>query len=113
MRRSTRSSPRRETLFNDVPLQSPGMLAFAPIVDGDLVPDHPVKLAREGRSHPVPLIIGTNKHEAALFRFMKSPLMPITPEAINAMFSRDRRRTAESGVADGRPDRHGVSAPAG
>ena len=55
-------------LFNDVPLRSPGTLAFAPIVDGDLVPDYPVKLAREGRSHPVPLIIGTNKHEAALFR---------------------------------------------
>jgi para-nitrobenzyl esterase len=74
-------------LFNDVPLQCPGTLAFAPIIDGDLVPDHPVKLAREGRSHPVPLIIGTNKHEAALFRWMKSPLMPITPEAINAMFT--------------------------
>jgi para-nitrobenzyl esterase len=74
-------------LFNDVPLQNPGTLAFVPIVDGDLVPDNPVKMAREGRSHPVPLIIGTNKHEAALFRFMKSPLMPITPEAINAMFS--------------------------
>ena len=26
------------TLFNGVPLQSPGMLAFAPIIDGDLVP---------------------------------------------------------------------------
>ena len=59
----------------------------SPIVDGDLVPDHPVKLAREGRSHPVPLIIGTNKHEAALFRWMKSPLMPITPDAIKAMFA--------------------------
>ena len=35
----------------------------------------------------MPLIIGTNKHEAALFRWMKSPLMPITPEAINAMFA--------------------------
>ena len=38
-------------------------------------------------SHPVPLIIGTNEHEAALFRWMKSPLMPITPEAIKAMFT--------------------------
>jgi para-nitrobenzyl esterase len=75
------------TLFNDVPLQCPGTLAFAPIVDGDLVPDHPVKLAREGRSHPVPLIIGTNKHEAALFRWMKSPLMPITPHEIRRMFA--------------------------
>ena len=74
-------------VFYDVPLSTPGTMAFAPLVDGDLVPDYPVKLAREGRSHPVPLIIGTNKHEAALFKWMKSPLMPITPEAISAMFT--------------------------
>jgi para-nitrobenzyl esterase len=74
-------------VFYDVPVSNPGTLAFAPIVDGDVVPDYPVKLAREGRSHPVPLIIGTNKHEAALFKWMNSPLMPITPEAINAMFT--------------------------
>ena len=74
-------------VFYETPVRNPGTLAFAPNVDGDLVPDYPVKLAREGRSHPVPLIIGTNKHEAALFKWMKSPLMPITPEAINAMFT--------------------------
>jgi para-nitrobenzyl esterase len=74
-------------VFDAVPVQAPGTLAFTPIVDGDLVTDYPVKLAREGHSHPVPLIIGTNKHEAALFRWMKSPLMPITPPAIKAMFA--------------------------
>lgn len=74
-------------LFNEVPVRYPGTLAFAPFVDGDVVPDYPVNAAREGRTHPVPLIIGTNEHEAALFRFMKSPLMPITPEAIRAMFT--------------------------
>jgi para-nitrobenzyl esterase len=74
-------------VFDAVPVQTPGTLAFAPIVDGDVVPDYPVALARDGRSHPVPLIIGTNKHEAALFRWMKSPLMPITPPAIKAMFA--------------------------
>jgi para-nitrobenzyl esterase len=76
-----------QDLFEAVPLTTPGTIAFAPIIDGDVVPDHPVKLAREGRSHPVPLILGTNKHEAALFRWMKSPLMPITPPAIKAMFA--------------------------
>ncbi|MCT7662002.1 carboxylesterase/lipase family protein [Mycobacterium deserti] len=76
-----------KTVFDGVPRRNPGTLAFAPIVDGDIVPAHPVKLAREGRTHPVPLIIGTNKHEAALFRWMKSPLMPITPDAIRAMFT--------------------------
>jgi para-nitrobenzyl esterase len=76
-----------QRVFDDVPMRNPGTLAFVPIVDGDLLPDYPVKLAREGRSHPVPLIIGTNRHEAALFRWMKSPLMPITPPAIKAMFA--------------------------
>ena len=73
-------------LFDEVPVRTPGTLAYAPIVDGDLVPDYPVAAARGGRTLPVPLIIGTNKDEAALFRFMKSPLMPITPLAIKAMF---------------------------
>ena len=35
-------------VFDDVPVRSPGTLAFAPIIDGDIVPAHPVKLAREG-----------------------------------------------------------------
>ncbi|MBO0675958.1 carboxylesterase/lipase family protein [Mycolicibacterium sp. S2-37] len=74
-------------LFDEVPVRMPGTLAFAPVVDGDVVPDFPAHAARAGRSLPVPLIIGTNKNEAALFRWMKSPLMPITPEAINAMFA--------------------------
>lgn len=76
-----------KSVFDTVPRRTPGTLAFAPIIDGDLVPAHPVKLAREGKTLPVPLIIGTNKHEAALFRWMKSPLMPITPQAIRAMFA--------------------------
>jgi para-nitrobenzyl esterase len=76
-----------QELFDEVPVRNPGTLAFVPIVDGDLLHDYPVKLAREGRSHPVPLIIGTNKREAALFRLMRSPLMPITPRAITSMFT--------------------------
>ncbi len=76
-----------QEVFNEVPVRNPGTLAFVPIIDGDLLNDYPVKLAQEGRSHPVPLIIGTNKHEAALFRLMRSPLMPITPRAITSMFT--------------------------
>ena len=33
-------------LFDEVPVRTPGTLAFAPIVDGDVVPDYPVKVAR-------------------------------------------------------------------
>jgi para-nitrobenzyl esterase len=76
-----------EEVFDDVPVRNPGRLAFVPLVDGDVLSDYPVKLAQEGSSHPVPLIIGTNKHEAALFRLMRSRLMPITPSAITSMFN--------------------------
>ena len=73
-------------LFDEVPVRNPGTLAFVPFVDGDVLPDYPVKVAREGKTHPIPLIIGTNKQEAALFKLMRSPLMPITPKAITSMF---------------------------
>ncbi|OMC53082.1 carboxylesterase [Mycobacterium sp. IS-836] len=76
-----------QQVFDEVPARNPGTLAFVPIVDGDLLHDYPVKAAQEGRSHPVPLIIGTNKHEAALFRLLRSSLMPITPRAITSMFT--------------------------
>jgi para-nitrobenzyl esterase len=76
-----------QQVFDEVPVKNPGILAFVPFIDGELLGDYPVKLAQEGRSLPVPLIIGTNQHEAALFRLMKSPLMPITPSAITSMFN--------------------------
>ena len=76
-----------QKVFDEVPVRNPGTLAFVPIVDGGLLHDYPVKAAQDGRSHPVPLIIGTNKREAALFRLLRSPLMPITPRAITSMFT--------------------------
>ena len=74
-------------VYTAVPDQFPGTLAYAPIVDGDLLPDYPLNRYRAGLSHPVPLLIGTNKDEAAAFKLMKSPLMPITSDAIMRMFA--------------------------
>ncbi len=76
-----------DELFARVPQETPGTLAFAPIVDGDLLPDYPVRAFRHGSAHPIPLIIGTNKDESSLFRMMKSPLMPIDPVVITSMFA--------------------------
>lgn len=73
-------------IYADVPADDPGTIAFSPIVDGDLVPEAPVAALHGGRALPVPLLIGTNRDEASFFRFMKSPLMPITDEQIAAMF---------------------------
>lgn len=74
-------------LYSAVPAESPGTLAYSPTVDGDLLPDYPLNRFRSGESHPVPLLIGTNKSESAMFKVMKSPLMPITSDAIMKMFS--------------------------
>jgi para-nitrobenzyl esterase len=75
------------SVFAAVPTDAPGTLAFAPIVDGVLVPEAPASVLAAGRGLPVPLIIGTNRDEASFFRFMKSPLMPVTRTDIERMFA--------------------------
>jgi para-nitrobenzyl esterase len=74
-------------LIGAVAADSPGTLAIAPVVDGDIVPEHPIDAYRAGTQLPIPLIIGTNRDEASLFRLMKSPLMPITDSSVHAMFA--------------------------
>ena len=64
----------------------PGLVAFAPAIDGEVITAHPVEIFRAGEQMRIPLIIGTNKDEAALFKLMKSPLMPITGPSLHAMF---------------------------
>lgn len=75
------------TVYAAVPDEAPGTLAFAPVIDGDLLPEAPAEALRAGRGLPVPLMIGTNKDEASLFKFMKSPLIPITDARIRQMFA--------------------------
>lgn len=74
-----------QELFSAVPTQEPGTLAFAPVVDGSLVPEHPVTAFARGAAHPVPLLIGTNANETSLFTHMKSPLLPVSADALAAM----------------------------
>ncbi len=73
------------TLFDEVPVTEPGRLAAAPVVDGELLPGYPVERFASGESLRVPLVIGSNKDEASLFRLFRSPIMPVTPDAVNAM----------------------------
>ncbi|WP_132992267.1 carboxylesterase/lipase family protein [Gordonia zhaorongruii] len=42
-------------------------MPFAPTVDGDYLPQAPVQAARDGATHRVPTIIGTNKDEGEMF----------------------------------------------
>ncbi|MFT4088620.1 MAG: carboxylesterase/lipase family protein [Gordonia sp. (in: high G+C Gram-positive bacteria)] len=73
-------------VFNDVPVRYPGVLGFAPVIDGDLIPEHPVDAFRSGDVLDVPLMIGTNRDETSMFKWMKAPLMPVTQNQVDAMF---------------------------
>jgi para-nitrobenzyl esterase len=75
-----------DAVYTEIPREHPGMLAFAPVVGDDLLPDAPLRVLSEGRGLPVPLIIGTNRDEATLFRLMRSPLLPIRRSALQRMF---------------------------
>lgn len=74
-----------DTLVDEVPSRIPGTLAMAPVVDRDFLPKYPVAAFQKGLSHRIPLIIGFNKDEASIFRFMKSPLLPVSADAVQEM----------------------------
>jgi para-nitrobenzyl esterase len=66
--------------------EAPGTRAFAPVVDGDLLPRHPLDTFAAGLAHPVPLIIGTNAKEGTIFpRFLD--IIPTDPVRIEKMFA--------------------------
>ncbi|MFT3716768.1 MAG: carboxylesterase/lipase family protein [Gordonia sp. (in: high G+C Gram-positive bacteria)] len=73
-------------VFDTVPSDYPGTIAFAPFIDDDLIPRHPVEAIRSGDALDVPLMIGTNRDETSMFRWMETPLMPVTQEQVDAMF---------------------------
>lgn len=54
----------------------------------DLLPLHPIDAARSGSVSRVPLIIGTNSHEASMFAWGKPPMLPTTTASIDSYFER-------------------------
>jgi len=45
----------------------PGLLPFEPVVDGDLLPQHPLEAIGDGLSKDIPVLVGTNLDEVKLF----------------------------------------------
>ncbi len=54
----------------------------------ELLPNHPIRAARTGAVLDLPLIIGTNSHEASMFAWGKPPMLPTTPDRVDAYFRR-------------------------
>jgi para-nitrobenzyl esterase len=65
-------------------------LAFGLTHGVELLPHHPIEAARLGAVSRVPLIIGTNSHEASMFAWVKPPMLPTTVDTIAAYFARTR-----------------------
>lgn len=65
----------------------PGTLGYAPVVDGDVLPMAPLDAFSEGKTHPVPMLIGTNRREAALFTKFGDEGMPLTADRVDLMFA--------------------------
>nr|WP_090278946.1 carboxylesterase/lipase family protein [Mycolicibacterium komanii]CRL74622.1 carboxylesterase type B [Mycolicibacterium komanii] len=63
-------------------------LAYGLTYGVDQLPRHPLDAARAGAVRRVPLIIGTNSHEASMFAWGKPPMLPTTAAAVDAYFAR-------------------------
>ncbi|BBY29617.1 carboxylesterase/lipase family protein [Mycolicibacterium sediminis] len=64
------------------------VLAYGLTHGVDLLPHHPIDAARMGAVSDVPLIVGTNTHEASMFAWGKPPMLPTTLAGIDAYFAR-------------------------
>jgi len=64
------------------------VLAYGLTHGVDSLPWHPIEAARQGRVSPVPLIVGTNSHEASMFAWGKPPMLPTTQAMVEAYFAR-------------------------
>jgi para-nitrobenzyl esterase len=76
-----------ERALGKVLRQQPGSFPIAPVVDGDFLPRPPLEALAEGSAHPVPLIIGTNRDEATLFKRF-DPSLPTTPDQLRQALAR-------------------------
>lgn len=63
-------------------------LAYGLTFGTDLLPRHPVEAARAGAVARLPLIVGTNSHEASMFGWSRPPMLPTTAPLIDAFFAR-------------------------
>jgi para-nitrobenzyl esterase len=70
-----------------------GGINFAPVIDGFVLPDDPVKVFEKGTFNKVPTVIGTNKNEARLFFYVTgsgmdipAPVDPVTYWALEELF---------------------------
>lgn len=63
-------------------------LAYGLTFGTELLPCHPLDAARAGAIARIPLIVGTNSHEASMFAWSRPPMLPTTKPLADAFFAR-------------------------
>ncbi|MCU1404215.1 MAG: hypothetical protein JWQ43_518 [Glaciihabitans sp.] len=82
-------------LQDEVARREPGVVVMSPSMDGDYLPKYPMDAFRAKESHPVPLMIGTNRDEATLFRRLKLAILPTSRAGLLEML-----RQTDPGAVD-------------
>jgi para-nitrobenzyl esterase len=59
---------------------------YEPCVDGWVIPDLPLTIFQEGKQHKVPLLIGSNADEWALFQMITKPTLAAYNSYVNSTF---------------------------
>lgn len=65
-----------------------GVLAFQPVVDGTLLPQHPLEAVRGGSAADVPLVIGTTADEWNLFHLPSRQSGPLAEDVLRRRLGR-------------------------
>jgi para-nitrobenzyl esterase len=84
------------------------LMAFIPVIDGDVLPAHPLAAIRGGAGHDVPLLTGTNAEEFRLFLVPGGFAAMVTDEALPAILG--ALGLSQDVAALYRADRAGASA---
>ena len=82
-------------LQRKAPDDDPGTMCLSPVIDGDVLPERPLDAFKSGRAHRLPLIIGTNDREGALFTG-RLEILATTPSRIRAIFARTKKKTRKA-----------------
>ncbi|PJI85476.1 carboxylesterase/lipase family protein [Luteimicrobium subarcticum] len=85
------------TLLEEVDEHDTGTIAFAPVTDGDLLPEPPVDAALGGRTAPVPLLVGTTRNEALLFVRARPKILPVDVDRMDRVLDSLARQGGRPG----------------
>ena len=87
-------------LLDEVDERYTGTIAFAPSVDGVLLPESPVDAALGGRTAPVPLLTGTMRNEALLFVRARPHILPVAEPRVDRVFELLAEQRADARAED-------------